>query len=141
MGHISSGSCPKCAELFEQYPHFYPPLRDWFEKVQAKHPKAHISCAGRGKVDQEVCFDRKASRAHWMQSSHNFGAAIDIFIMENGQATWPKDWFNNSLAPMLPDWVAWYGRPDAKFHELPHCEVVNWRDLVKLGDLKPVEGG
>jgi hypothetical protein len=142
--HINDGKCAKCAEIFDRYPSFHSGLRRWFEALQAKHKDAHISNAGRGKLEQEEFFKKKVSKAHYGQSAHNYGCAIDIFQLDgNGQAAWPRGWFdavvgfgvNVARDPALK----WYGQKGSPYFELPHVEVANWRDLKTLGTAELVE--
>jgi hypothetical protein len=140
MSHLNNGTCPQCKLIFDRYQGFNSGLRSWFEAFQVKHPEAHISCAGRGEQDQEAAVLRRASRAHYGHSSHNWNAAIDIFEMTSDSPNiYNLAWFKNVLAPELPDWVNWYGMPGAAFHELPHCEVRNWKELALAGELFLVE--
>lgn len=128
MKHENSGNCQHCLEIFNRYTGFHYGLKQWFLAIQIKYPEAHISCAGRGKVDQEDCFDRKVSRAHYSESAHNYNAAIDIFKNEPGeQASWPEDWFKEVVGSNLPNWLEWYGSPTAKFRELPHVQVLGYK--------------
>lgn len=138
MAHTNNGNCPKCLEIFSKYPKFHAGIKAWFFALQKKHPDAHISCAGRGKIDQEVAFQRGASKAHYGQSSHNYNAAIDIFQLKDNAAVWDKTWFNDTVAKELIPELKWYGAPGAKFYELPHVELSNWRDFIGSG-LKLVE--
>lgn len=138
--HINSGNCPKCEEIFNLYPGFYEPLKSWFKDLQQANPDAHVSCAGRGKIQQEEYFQRGATRAHYGQSSHNFNAAIDIFQLKDGTtATWDKTWFSAVVGPALYASFKWYGAPGAVFYELPHVELAGWKSLVQTGELKLVE--
>ena len=98
-----------------------------------------MSCAGRGELDQEAVFIRKASRAKWTESSHNWNAALDLFELDGD----PKDiyerrWFDQVLAPELLDWIVWYGRPGSSFNELPHIEIRDWHYQILKGTLKLV---
>ena len=138
--HKNDGDCLQCLLIFDRYS-FNLELKLWFLDVQKKVPQAHISCAGRGEVEQEAAFIRKASKARWGKSAHNYGAAIDIFEMGGAD---PKDiyesnWFRTVLGPLIPDWLLWYGRPNAPFFELPHVEVKEWRKMVAEKKLKLVE--
>ena len=130
MSHANNGSCPKCQELFDKYPDFNHDLREWFEDFQGKHPSAHISCAGRGRIEQESDFHRGASKAHFGQSAHNYGCAIDLFVMQSGLDLYDKNWFETVLAPNLEPWLEWYGAPGESFKELPHVEVRSWKSMV-----------
>lgn len=130
MSHVNSGACPKCQELLNKYPDFNGELRTWFETLQASHPETHLSCAGRGKIDQEAFFSRGASRAHYGQSAHNYGCALDLFVNFHGLDLFDKAWFDRIIDPAIEPWLNWYGKPDAPFKELPHVEVRAWRKLV-----------
>lgn len=111
----------------------------WFLDIQRKYPTAHISCAGRGKEDQEDALKRGASKAHWKQSSHNYNCAVDIFELEGDQALWDRDWFDLVVGSNLKPFIKWYGSPGAVFYELPHCERSDWKDRLKQGLIAPVE--
>jgi hypothetical protein len=138
MSHINNGDCPKCKEIFDKYPGFAMSLRSWFVMMQAKFQDLHISCAGRGHLEQEECFAKGASRARWGHSSHNLNAAIDMFFLVDGKYNVERHRYD-MIASEIPDYVEWYGRPGASFPELPHYELKNWRELSAQGILKPVE--
>ncbi len=131
MKHENNGDCPQCKFIFDQFPGFHAGLRAWFVEFQTRQPEAHISCAGRGEVQQEALYLRHATRAHFGQSAHNYNAAIDIFEMskESPGNIYDLTWFKKILAPNLPEWVEWYGNPNASFFELPHVEVKGWRAM------------
>lgn len=137
--HTNNGSCLSCGRILNAYPKFNSLLRNWFLDLQAKHPEVHVSAAGRGRIAQESLFERKASRAHYGQSSHNFNAAIDVFRLLDGKYNLDEDWFNEVIAPALRDDLVWYGRRDALFYERPHIELKGWREMVKRGELRLVE--
>lgn len=136
--HSNDGKCSGCRAMFEKYPNFYTPLQLWFQELQEAIPTAHISEAWRDRIGQDVLWQRRATKAKFGQSSHNWGAGIDIFCNQKGNI-YPMDWFTNEIKPRVPDWIIWYGSPDAKFYELPHFEVKDWERLAKLGFLKKVE--
>lgn len=130
--HTNNGKCLKCGEIFDRYPNFNQQLRSWFVKFQAKHPEAHISCAGRGFADQEAAKTAGASRASYGQSAHNYNCAIDLFVMDfknYPDQLYPKKWFDTVLAPEVPFFLNWYGAPGQPFPELPHLEIREWRGL------------
>lgn len=144
--HTNNGECQKCLQIFEKFPGFHQGLKDWFIEVQKNNSEAHISAGGRGKLEQEEYFKKGSSKAHYEQSSHNFNAAIDIFKLHDTGAEWPKAWFNNVIKLAVDSHnttadfkINWYGQPGSSFYELPHCEVSNWKELVKEGVLKLVE--
>lgn len=139
MSHQSNGACEKCQEIFDVYPGFHADLRAWFTAFQALHPEAHISCAGRGKADQENLFLRKATLAHYGQSAHNYNAAIDVFALITGEKTiYPEDWFLKVLGPSIPSWLVW-GHTWVKFPEMPHIEVEGWEHLANISFIQIVE--
>jgi len=138
--HINLDECPHCELILNRYPGFYPPLRDWFLDFRAKNKEAHVSCAGRGYLDQENAFVRKISRAHYGESAHNYNAALDIFEMTVGDPNiYSREWFEKVLAPNLAPWIEWYGKVGSVFYELPHVEVRQWKALVKAGAINLVE--
>lgn len=137
--HTNNGSCLGCAKIFNRYPGFYQPLRNWFMEFQRANPEAHICWAGRGEVDQELFFERGSSDAHWGESSHNYNIAIDIFPLINGKANWDPAWYDKKIPPALTPCLEWYGAPDAKFRERPHIQWRGWRALRDAGLIKLVE--
>lgn len=137
--HINNGDCPKCCELFDKYVGFHPHLRKWFKMIQMIERSAHISCAGRGKEDQEAYFNKGTSRAHYGESAHNYNVAIDVFFQENGQASYNTLLFARHIAPYIEIHnmyeqygfkLEWYGKPTSSFFELPHIEVKGWRKMA-----------
>jgi hypothetical protein len=140
MKHENSGHCPKCQEILDRYSGFNEDLREWFEDFQEEYPEAHVSCAGRGRDEQEAAFKSGASRAHFGESAHNWNCAMDLFaLIPQANTIYPREWFNNILAPALPDWIEWYGSKGAEFFELPHIEVKGWRELRKQMKVHLVE--
>lgn len=140
MPHTNSGWCLKCRQIVQRYPGLNEFLWNWFEQLQVDHPDVHLSCAGRGKLDQEAAFVNGTSKAHFGQSSHNWNCAIDLFqLTDTGKAAWNKEWFNSVVAPSLLFNLNWYGRPGSSFYELPHVELLNWRFLRDSGRIRLVE--
>jgi hypothetical protein len=130
--------CPGCNAVFDKYPDFDQEMRAWFFAERAIDPTFHCSCAGRGQVDQEACFARGASKAHWKQSSHNVNGALDGFFQRDGKYDVDKALFV-PIAARLPARYKWYGAPGAEFPETPHFEIADWRVLAASGQLKFVE--
>jgi hypothetical protein len=132
--HTNNGDCKKCDEIFDRYPGFDTSLRSWFKSLQRDVPDAHISCAGRGRVDQEDAKKRGASNAHYGESAHNYNLAIDIFRLHQLGAEWPQSWFTEHIAPRLTKELLfdWYGAPGSEFFELPHVQVRSWKKLAQL---------
>lgn len=138
--HLNDGACFKCQLIFNRYPNFHPTLRTWFETLQSKVKDAHISCAGRGRAEQELYLSKGTSKASYGNSAHNYNCAIDIFrITQAGGAEWGVPWFRDNIGPAvdafnssrLSPQLLWYGRPMAPYFELPHIEIKDWR-LLKL---------
>lgn len=138
MHHFNNGNCSGCLNVFNKYPSFYQPLQSWFFKVQASHPTFHVSCAGRGKIDQETCFSRKASNAHWLQSSHNYNCGIDTFFMINGEYRLDQNLYD-VVVENIDENIDWYGKSGSSFPERPHFEIANWQQLRDSDIIKPVE--
>lgn len=144
--HTNNGKCEKCELIFNRYPGFHQGIKDWFFEIQKNHPEAHISAAGRGKLEQEEYYKKGTSKAHYGQSGHNYNAAIDIFKLYIGGVEWPKSWFDAVIKPAIDAHnavasfkIKWYGAPGSKFYELPHCELENFKEFVEKGELKLVE--
>jgi len=133
--HQDSGQCEGCLNKINEHPNFNADLAQWFIQFQAKHPEAHIACAWRNKIDQDILYSRRATKAQWPKSAHNWGAALDIFCSSDPNNIFPMNWYAKVLKPEVPEWMAWYGRPGAPFWEQPHVEVSAWNDLVKQGKL------
>jgi|WetSurMetagenome_2_1015567.scaffolds.fasta_scaffold537237_1 hypothetical protein len=135
--HENNGACLKCLEIKNKFPNFRSDLWDWFAGVQISIPEFHISCAGRGEDEQEALFMKKATRAHWKFSAHNWGAALDTFFLIPGSNNlWPSTKYD-SLKKLgrIPQWVCWYGEIGSVFPELPHFEIRGWRTMKEKGEL------
>lgn len=83
---------------------------------------------------------RGATKAAWGRSAHNYGAAIDVFELDNDRSNiYEREWFEKNLKPRLEPWLTWYGTEGSIFFELPHVQLENWRALVARGELFLVE--
>ncbi len=136
------GDCEKCDQIFDLYPDFYAPLRVWFASVRRAFFDAHISCAGRGQVDQQAAFHRGASNAQWTQSPHNWNAALDMWRLDPSVAhgySLDREWFNQVFAACPIPEFTWYGAKGQPYQEIPHIQVTGWRDLAQACALKLVE--
>lgn len=145
--HINNANCPKCEQIFNKYPGFHEGLKSWFKAIQKNNPEAHISCAGRGKADQEQFFKQGSSKAHYGQSAHSWNLALDIFKLSGNGAEWPKDWFSLVIGsavdkqnsdPLAVFKIEWYGKPGSPFFELPHCQVAGWQNLSMKKLVEPL---
>jgi hypothetical protein len=137
--HENSGRCRKCLQILARYPSLDAELGNWFCDLQFRQAELHVSCAGRGKIEQEECFQRGASKAHYGQSAHNYNCALDLFQLKNGNPVWDRTWFGEVVGKNLTRNLKWYGAAGAAFYELPHVEVAAWRDEAKLGLTRLVE--
>jgi hypothetical protein len=141
MKHTNDGKCAKCKEIFDRYPGFNQVLRKWFIDFQAKHPEAHISCAGRGFDEQEAKKAGGKSEASYGQSAHNWNCAIDTFVQLPGKDIYDLDWYLNIFAPAVPYFLRWYGTKESAhdFYERPHIQLREWRGLRAQGLISLVE--
>lgn len=140
MKHENNGMCLKCHEIFSKYADINLTIFDWFCDFQKLHPEVHVSEAGRGKIQQNYLFEKKATKAQFGQSAHNYNCAVDIFVLIKGaNSIYPREWFYNILWPNIPDSLVWYGIPGSRFFELPHIELKGWRELARAGSIKLVE--
>lgn len=138
--HTNNGKCEKCLQIFNRYPNPEPRLLQWFLDLQLQHPEAHISCCGRGEQEQNELYLRKATKAQWGKSAHNYNAAIDIFVQTPGNDNlYPFKWYTDILKPKLQPFLLWYGMPHSAFFELPHCEILAYRELAIQKQLSLVE--
>lgn len=138
MRHENNGACSKCREIFDKFPGFDKELRSWFEDMQAKNQEFHCSDAGRGRIDQEIYFQRKASKAHYGESSHNFNSGLDTFWLINGVYNLSLELYKKKIEPHIPDWIQW-GYRWRTFPEVPHFERKNWISLKEQGLIHLVE--
>lgn len=128
--HVNIGTCPKCLEIRDTFPGFHVGLWDWFTKFQKNHPDAHISCAGRGKAEQEADFTNGVSHAHFGQSAHNYNAALDLFrITLAGGASFDNVWYRDTMAPGAKAAGFVWGGDFHTLHDFPHIEVKDWAKL------------
>lgn len=137
------GDCDKCDQIFDAYPNFYAPLRVWFASVRGIFFDAHISCAGRGKIDQQAFYHRGASNAQWTQSAHNWNAAIDVWQLDPTKIdhyALDRAWFTKVFeACPIGTEFKWYGAVGARYPELPHIEATLWREMAQAEELRLVE--
>lgn len=137
--HINNGKCSKCTEVFNKYPNFNQSLQNWFISFQSAHPEAHVSCAGRGKSDQETYFRQGKSKAQWGQSAHNVNLALDCFKLGINGADFSTDFYVHVLGPEAKKAGFEWAGDWSNFRELVHVQLSNWKDLVSSGEAKLVE--
>jgi hypothetical protein len=137
--HVNEAPCAACTQILARYPGINNTIAFWFTNLQYQHPDVHCSCAGRGEQDQEDCFLKGSSRAHWLYSAHNYNAALDLFQLKNGVYSLNAAWFKEVIAPALIESLEWYGSPKAEYYELPHVQLRDWKKLRDSGLLVPVD--
>lgn len=137
MKHENGTFCLKCNEIIERYPSINQEVERFFWDLKSRFPELHAAEFGRDKINQELMFERGASRAHFGQSAHNYNAAVDVFFQVYGNYNTDIKRFLD-LEPFIPETIEWYGREGSKFYERPHFELKNWREMVEQGLLKPI---
>jgi hypothetical protein len=131
--HVNTGACPKCLEIISKYPGFDSSLADWFKSFQLVNRDSHISCAGRGKVEQEADFDKDVSDAHWTESPHNYNGALDFFrLTQAGGAIFDRPWYLAVLAPAAKKAGFVWGGDWIHRKDYPHVEIVDFKKNGKL---------
>jgi peptidoglycan L-alanyl-D-glutamate endopeptidase CwlK len=130
-------------------------------RINASHPllqKLWMACAAdpacppfmmldaqRGRQAQERAFALGHSRAHFGQSAHNWSPAVADDVVP-----YPVDWNNldrfRKLAAFVKAKASKLGIPIVwggdwpKLKDMPHYELSSWRELVRLGKVKPFQG-
>jgi peptidoglycan LD-endopeptidase CwlK len=99
----------------------------------------------RGRQAQEKAFALGHSRAHFLQSAHNWAPSVAVDVVP-----YPIDWNNlarfNALGKFITAKAAalgidiTWGATFPKLKDMPHYELTNWRDLVAAKKVKPFEG-
>lgn len=93
LHHTHDPVCPLCDDKVKQA---HPTLQEWWGKIKAQFPDAHLSWTFRGEEDQELFFREGKTRARWPNSKHNAepSLAMDLFqLRTDNVAGWPKPWF------------------------------------------------
>ena len=119
-------------------------LQKLFEEV-IKHFDCSVICGHRGEAAQEMAFDAGHSNAHFGESPHNFEPALAVDVVP-----YPTEWRDTErmhyfagqvmgIAEMMGIEITWGGDwdrdthlSDERFHDLPHFELKNWRDIAEL---------
>lgn len=95
-----------------------------------------VICGHRGRAEQEAAFAQGVSRAHWLQSPHNFTPSLAFDAVP-----WPLNWedvtaFNHlgdvikAAAQAVGVGLTW-GGDFGSFKDRPHFELTNWRTIAK----------
>jgi hypothetical protein len=105
-----------------------------------KHFDCSIICGFRGRLEQEEAFSDGRSKARFGESPHNFTFAVDV-------VPYPIDWEDRermtyfagqvmATARNLGIKLRWGGDwdmdtelEDNSFDDLPHFELLNWREM------------
>lgn len=111
--HTDGPDCLSCDLKLKQA---HPYLSNWFTStIKPAFPLAHISWSYRGKDDQEAAFAQSKSKLHYPNSAHNWmengqpcALAIDLFVLDQGIASWPGQFFVDVNA-LSTDCMLWGG--------------------------------
>jgi peptidoglycan L-alanyl-D-glutamate endopeptidase CwlK len=104
-----------------------------FEEI-IKEYDCTINCGFRGQEDQEKAFKDGYSKAHWLQSPHNYLPALAVDVVP-----YPTLWADENKLKELGKLVqikaidlelkiTWGG--SWKWKDLPHYELTNWREMI-----------
>jgi hypothetical protein len=126
--HENGKECESCAKKLEGAD---PLIAHWFYELKDQFPTAHISCAFRGKEEQDRMVLEKASLLKWPHSKHNVmvkgqpnARAIDLFSLnDEGEAEF-RIGFYVQIANWLEDRespISWGGR--WRWSDPPHFEL------------------
>lgn len=144
MKHLNIAKCGKCDAIISKHA-VHPDLLAFYYSFRDANPDAHISAAGRGEAEQNDYFDRKLTKARFLQSKHNFEpvCAIDWFrITQSGGASFDLPWFRDVLNPAVKQYKGLVSGGDwPKFRDWPHVEVENkvFNTLKSAGALTPIK--
>lgn len=134
--HVNDGKCAKCSEILNGTDQR---LIDWFTEFQKVNKDAHVAWGIRNEKDQNDAYKRGTSKAKYGESPHNFepAQAIDLFRITQTGAEWGAPWFNGTVGPAVAKEkdLAW-GGSWARFKDLPHIEIKDWKERVKTGIAK-----
>lgn len=127
-------------------------LQELFSEV-IKYVDCKVEFGHRNREDQEACFLKGTSRAHYGQSKHNYSPSLAIDVIPY-PVEWPdpqqmsKDEYARSLGRFYmfvgyvrclaqqkginimcgADWDGDFNIKDQNFHDLPHFELVGTYD-------------
>ncbi len=100
LHHTASPICPLCDEKLKTAD---ARIAKWFRQIKSEFPDLHISCAYRGKKEQEEAVAGGKSRAHFPMSKHNHttetgvpcSLALDVFQLKDHAAWFDKAYFKS----------------------------------------------
>jgi hypothetical protein len=128
MKHENYVPCESCAKKLEGAD---PLIAHWFYQLREQFPTVHISCAFRGKDEQDKAVAEKKSLLKWPHSKHNVmqdgqpcSRAMDLFsLSDDGKAEFRlgyyisiANWFEDQGAPIAAG-LHW------KWQDPPHFEL------------------
>lgn len=99
LHHQSGSVCGLCVGKLDQAA---PELRRWFKEMKAIFPTLHVSCAYRGKEEQNKAFASGKSKLKFPESRHNAvdrdgrpaARALDVFsLTEEGIASFAAPFY------------------------------------------------
>lgn len=93
-----------------------------------------VTCGYRGKEEQEKAFNEGTSKAHWLESPHNYNPSFAVDVVP-----YPQKWFDNDkldrLGKIIKDKakemnidIVWGG--DWKWKDRPHYEIKGWKSKI-----------
>lgn len=90
----------------------------------------------RGEKDQEAAFSSGASKAHFGESAHNYGAAFDVVPVENNRPVWETDSWS-TIGDVGQALGLQWGGAFSTIVDKPHFNIPNWQ---RAGyELQPTE--
>jgi peptidoglycan LD-endopeptidase CwlK len=100
----------------------------------SKEQNIQVTCGFRNKEDQEKAYKDGFSKAHWLQSPHNYNPSYAVDVVP-----YPAKWSDeNKLrelgkiilekAKKLNIDIEWGG--NWKFVDLPHYEIRDWKNKI-----------
>lgn len=137
--HTKDPVCPLCQEKMALA---HPTLQEWWKKIKAEFPDAHVSWTFRDKEMQELFFEDGRTRCRWPNSKHNRkpAEAMDLFqLRPDGMAAWQRAYFVK-----IAEWLKaqncplqWSGTWTT-FREYDHFEI---KQLIPAGSKSQIAPG
>lgn len=92
--------------------------------------------SSRTEQEQEADFKKGTTRAHWLQSPHDFNPSFAVDCVP-----YPLDWSNTHTFFVMASFIKeaglqlnipiTWGGDFISLKDMPHFELTNWRDLAK----------
>lgn len=125
--HTNTPECEACRQKLWKV---HPDLVRFAMDFRVENKDAHIAWGFRGKEDQEAVFKAGNSNAHWGESPHNYGLALDWFRLTHTGADWNRQWFIDKLAPAALSYGLVWGGDWKSLKDYPHVELKDWKKLI-----------